>query len=57
MDNLGLGAGLTLFTAATLIMGAAIEHFGFFVAPRPIDLARSFGIGLVILGTWLVVKG
>lgn len=57
VDNLGLGAGLTLFTAATLIIGAVIEHFGFFVEARPIDLARSLGIGLVILGTWLVVKG
>jgi bacterial/archaeal transporter family-2 protein len=57
VDNLGLGAGLTLFTAATLIMGAMIEHFGFFAEPRPIDVARSLGMGLVILGTWLVVKG
>ena len=57
VDNLGLGAGLTLFTAATLIIGAALEHLGWFVEPRPVDLARVSGIGLVIVGTWLVVKG
>jgi transporter family-2 protein len=57
VDNLGLGAGLTLFTAATLIIGAVIEHLGWFAEARPIDLARAFGIALVILGTWLVVKG
>jgi transporter family-2 protein len=57
VDNLGLGAGLTLFTAATLIIGAGLEHVGWFAEARPIDLVRALGIGLVILGTWLVLKG
>jgi transporter family-2 protein len=55
--NLGLGAGLTLFTAATLILGALIEHFGWFGDGRPLDLIRLLGVALVIGGTWLVVRG
>ena len=33
--NLGLAAGLTLFTAAILVLGALIEHFGWFGAGAP----------------------
>ena len=55
--NLGLGAGLTLFTAATLILGALIEHFGWFGDGRSLDLIRVLGIALVIGGTWMVVRG
>lgn len=57
VDRLGLGAGLTLFTAATLILGAALEHLGWFAEARLIDGPRALGISLVILGTWLVVRG
>jgi bacterial/archaeal transporter family-2 protein len=55
--NLGLGAGLTLFTAATLILGALIEHFGWFGDGRTLDAMRIVGMALVIGGTWLVVRG
>jgi bacterial/archaeal transporter family-2 protein len=55
--NLGLGAGLTLFTAATLILGALIEHFGWFGDGRSLDAMRVVGMALVIGGTWLVVRG
>lgn len=55
--NLGLGAGLTLFTAAVLILGAIVEHFGWFGDGRSLDLIRVLGIALVIGGTWLVVRG
>jgi transporter family-2 protein len=55
--NLGLGAGLTLFTAAILILGAIIEHFGWFGDGRGLDAVRMLGIALVIGGTWLVVRG
>lgn len=54
--NLGLGAGLTLFTGATLILGALIEHFGWFGDARSLDAARVLGVALVITGTWLVVR-
>jgi len=55
--NLGLAAGLTLFTAAILVLGAVIEHFGWFGDGRSFDLIRLLGIALVIGGTWLVVRG
>jgi transporter family-2 protein len=57
VNRLGLGAGLTLFTAATLILGAALEHLGWFGDVRTVDGARALGIALVIFGTWLVVRG
>jgi bacterial/archaeal transporter family-2 protein len=54
--RLGLGAGLTLFTGATLVLGAVIEHYGWFGGGRAIDATRLLGIALVITGTWLVVR-
>ncbi len=56
VSNLGLGAGLTLFTGATLVLGAGIEHFGWFSEARPLDGPRMLGIALVVFGTWLVVR-
>jgi transporter family-2 protein len=56
VSQLGLGAGLTLFTGATLVLGALIEHYGWFAGARPLDWPRVLGIGLVIFGTWLVVR-
>jgi len=52
----GLGAGLTLVTGSILVMGAVVEHFGWFGVGNHIDAARLLGIGLVILGTWLVLR-
>jgi len=57
VSNVGLAAGLTLFTSSVLVLGALIEHVGWFGDGRAIDPARLLGIGLVILGTWLVVRG
>ena len=57
VSRLGLGAGLTLFTGATLVLGALIEHFGWFGEARPLDGPRLLGIAMVIFGTWLVVRG
>lgn len=56
VSQIGLGAGLTLFTGATLVLAALIEHFGFFTDARPIDAGRLLGIAMVIFGTWLVVR-
>jgi uncharacterized membrane protein YdcZ (DUF606 family) len=46
-----------LFTAAVLILGAVIEHLGWFGDGRSLDLVRLLGIALVIGGTWMVVRG
>ena len=57
VSRLGLGAGITLFTGATLIFGAVIDHFGWFSQASQLDPRRVGGIAMVILGTWLVVGG
>lgn len=57
VDRLGLGAGLTLFTGATLILAAVIDHFGWFAEARVLDARRLSGVALVVLGTWLVMGG
>lgn len=55
--QLGLARSLTLFTAALLIVGAAIDHLGWLGAsPRAIGAPQAFGIVLVLIGTWLVVR-
>ena len=57
VSNLSLGAGLTLFTAATIVLGALIDNIGIFSDARSLDARRLAGIAVVILGTWLVVGG
>jgi transporter family-2 protein len=57
VSRLGLGSGLTLFTGSTLILAAAIDHFGLIAQARPLDTKRLAGVALVVLGTWLVVGG
>jgi transporter family-2 protein len=52
----GLAAGLTLFTAAALVFGAAIDHFGLLGEVRHIDITKGAGLLLVIVGTWLTVS-
>lgn len=56
ISNLGLGAGMTLFTSATLVLAALIDNYGWFSdQARVLDGRRIAGIALVIVGTWLVV--
>ncbi|HEX6946951.1 MAG TPA: DMT family transporter [Acidimicrobiia bacterium] len=58
ISRLGLGAGMTLFTSANLVIAAVIDHIGWLSEQtRTIDVRRAAGILLVILGTWLVVGG
>lgn len=55
ISRLGIGAGLTLFTASTLIVGALIDHFGLMGEARSLDARKLAGFALVVFGTWLVV--
>jgi transporter family-2 protein len=57
VNRLGLGAGLTLFTGATLVLAALIDHFGWFATANTLDPRRVAGIAMVVVGTWLVVGG
>ena len=55
--RLGLVMTLTIVVAAQFIAGAVLDHFGFMGADlRPLNLNRILGIGLILLGTWLVIR-
>jgi transporter family-2 protein len=56
--RLGLVTALTIIVASQLITGAVLDHFGVLGAHlRPINLQRMVGIGLLLIGTWVVIKG
>ena len=55
ISRLGIGAGLTLFTASTLFVGALLDHYGLMGEARSLDARKLGGFALVVLGTWLVV--
>ena len=55
VSTLGLGAGLTLFTGASIVIGALIDNLGLFGDSYTLDSRRLAGIALVVIGTWLVV--
>lgn len=55
--ELGLARTITLFTAASLALGVAVDHFGWLEAPvRSVDAGRLVGLALLVVGTWLVVR-
>jgi len=55
--RLGLVTVLTIIVAAQFITGAFLDHFGVLGADlRPLNLTRISGIGLLLLGTWLIVR-
>jgi len=57
VPRLGLTAGFTVAVASQFIVAALLDHFGLLgAAIRPLDLSRSLGIGILILGVWLIVR-
>lgn len=55
--RLGLVSAMTIIIAAQFISGAVIDHFGVLGADlKPLDLYRLSGIGLMLVGTWLIVR-
>ncbi len=55
VPRLGLATGFTLIVAAQFVMAALIDHFGWFGATvRPVDLSRLLGLGLLLVGVWLL---
>ena len=55
--RLGLVTALTIIVASQFITGAFLDHFRVLGADlRPLNLTRISGIGLLLLGTWLVVR-
>jgi len=55
--RLGLVTSMTIIIAAQFIAGAVVDHFGMLGADlRPLTLVRVGGVGLMLMGTWLVVR-
>lgn len=56
-SRLGLVTAMTIIIAAQFIAGAVIDHFGLLGADlRPLNLTRISGVGLMLMGTWLVIR-
>jgi transporter family-2 protein len=48
---------MTVIVAAQFMAGALVDHFGLLGADlRPLDVSRIVGMGLMLAGTWLVVR-
>ena len=57
VPRLGVAKGFTLTVASQFLIASLIDHFGFFGATvRPMEMTRSLGLCLMLLGVWLVVK-
>ena len=55
--RIGLVPVLTLFVASQFIVGAVLDHFGLLGAEvRSLDLSRVSGLGVILLGVWLVIR-
>lgn len=57
VPRLGLATLLTVTIVAQLVLGALLDHVGWLgAAARPLDVPRIAGIGILLVGTWLVVR-
>jgi transporter family-2 protein len=57
VPRLGLAVAFTIIVAAPFVMAALIDHFGWLGAEvRPMELTRMAGIGVLILGVWLITR-
>lgn len=57
VPRMGLAPGFTMIVAAQFIAAALIDHFGLFgAALRPMDLSRTFGLVMLLLSVWLIMR-
>ena len=57
VPRLGLSRAFTIIVASQFLTAALLDHFGLLGAVmRPLDLSRSLGFGVLILGVWLIMK-
>ena len=55
--RLGLVNALTILVASQFIVGALLDHFGILGADlRPLNLTRLAGMGVMLLGVWLIIR-
>jgi len=57
IPRVGVAPALIILLAGQLLMGAILDHFGWLgVVQRPLDMARAFGLLVMLAGVWLTVK-
>lgn len=57
VPRIGAAATMTLIICTQLVVGSLLDHFGLLVdEARAFDLRRMVGVGVLLLGTWLVVR-
>jgi transporter family-2 protein len=57
VPRLGLVTAFTVFVAAQFVVGALFDHFGLLgAALRPISVSQLIGIGVLLLGVWLILR-
>lgn len=56
--KIGSGAFFAVLIAAQLIAALILDHFGLIgMEEKPATLARLAGLGLLVIGAWLMVRG
>ena len=57
IPRVGVAAAIITIVAGQLLVSTILDHFGLLGAmSRPLDLTRSIGLGVVLVGVWLTVK-
>ncbi len=55
--RLGLSKAFTIIVATQFIVAGLLDHFGLLgAAIRPLELSRVLGMGVLILGVWLIIR-
>ena len=55
--RLGLVTAFTILIATQFLLGGIIDHFGWFGAEvRPLDFTKLLGVGVLMLGVWLIIR-
>lgn len=54
---IGAAKGFTLILASQFLLAALIDHYGLSGAlARPLSVERALGLGVLLVGVWLVVR-
>jgi len=57
IPRIGAVATISLIIGSQLVVGACLDHFGIFVeVVRSFDSSRLFGVVVLFLGAWLIVR-
>jgi transporter family-2 protein len=57
VPRIGIATAVALLVAAQLGVGVALDHFGLLgLQLRPIEPARLAGVGLLLVGAWMVLR-